>query len=320
MSEPPDIMLPMEAADLNITTGPVDISTNGKLTAVDSLLAAAAATPDSVHSTLSTVYAPILTEDIPTISDGGHAMENSDDDDDTEDARRLGENDAALADGRRCVETVDVCEPVTSERAISSSLSNGTSNSHKHGVELTTSLANGSSVSGEQHRAKEEDVSANATTDSRSFSSPFSSLFSGNSRFLPISPLTQPPANANQLNILPNGVHHRQQLYTPGYHPAELVHMSIYAPDLLSIENQSNDDIQADSSTDIDELQERQQVIYCYDRIDLLTDPALHARPSDNASSTNDTDGPPMRKQQKMLWNMRLRKIGLARALAEFCG
>ncbi|KAI8054553.1 hypothetical protein BDF22DRAFT_679656 [Syncephalis plumigaleata] len=306
MSEPPDSILSMEAADLNIT----QVLTSDKLTAVDSLLAAAAATPDSTHSTSPTVYASVLTGDIPTISNGGRTRENSDDDDDdVEDARRLGENDAALADGRRCVETVDVCETsAITNRAISSPLSNGTLDLHRkdHVDSIASSANRGASTN-------------SAPTSSRPFSSPFSSLFGGNSRSLPISPLAQPPANANQLNILPNGVHHRQQLYTPGYHHAELVHMSIYAPDLLSVEDET-EDIQADPSTDIDELQERQQVVYCYDRIDLLTDPALHDRPNDNTCSMNSADGSSTRKQQKMLWDMRLRKIGLARALAEFCG
>ncbi|RKP07313.1 hypothetical protein THASP1DRAFT_30874 [Thamnocephalis sphaerospora] len=195
----------------------------------------------------------------------------------------------------------------------------------------------------------------------------------------PSSPLAQPPTNADSL--VQNGstgdeeraaANTRRRHHAHGYHPAELVHFSIYYPELSSASYDAMDAPVGKAEEGLDALEERRerrQVLYYYDRPDLIL-PTAPSSAAGSASmsrvasagpgaspSARDGDGAAqgarpngnhehgdtiasvltgadqaligLQRQQRLqrqmlreqsLWDARLRKIGLARALAEFCG
>ncbi|KAI9590894.1 hypothetical protein BDF19DRAFT_459774 [Syncephalis fuscata] len=354
MSDPPEVLLEQETLDEMITKNPTTIAE--RRTAVESLLAAVS---DDAHSTppssYSSVGSPMFSEGIPSMSNGTHVRgrdeAHSDDDDEEEEEKGEkcddGENSAPLVDRGRRVETVDVLatnnanHQTVQQQNASSTLVAGKSTATTapslptNGTDTTTNTVSNEETSTTDTTIANHNHPNNNTIDgadtpkssSISLTAPFSSIFGSSTRTLPISPLAQPPANASQSDTTQNGVNNQhqqqQQLYTPGYHPAELVHMSIYAPNLIiSEDNTSNNNEHGNediSELDKEEQQERQQVIYCYDRVDLLPGSTFNDGNSRNA--TSPVEGYSLAdKQQRQLWNMRLRKIGLARALAEFCG
>jgi hypothetical protein len=132
----------------------------------------------------------------------------------------------------------------------------------------------------------------------------------------------------------------RRKYHAHGYHPAELVHFSIYYPELNDSSKLDKDSLTAEELDQQVELCERRQVLYYYEKAERLksdaakntttlfhTDTEQNTHRDDNTTNVNhdsveNTANATLEFQQqeeKKAWDMRLRKIGLAQALVNFC-